>query len=282
MGRAARNRRDRRAASDAIDLDDRGAVVARVRGEHRRGIHLGGGADDKEHVAVARRVLGARERIVGQRLLEPHDVGAQEGAALRAPRRLARARIVPRRDDRPVARALDALDIAVELDHVRAARRLMQPVDVLRDHEEVGLRPFDRRQRAVSRIGRRTGDQLAAPGIPIPDELRVAAERVGRGELERIELRPHAGLRVAKRRHAGFGRDSRAGQRGNRARLAQAVDQRSRNGGGFGDGRHRTRRSISGSDNSRCRLILDAIGSHVRFFSRARDRRETTSPRVLQ
>ena len=63
--------------------------------------------------------------------------------------------------------------------HVEEGAQAGSDGRLMRDHEEVGLRRFDRRQRAVSRIGRRTGDQLATPCIPIPDELRVAAERVG-------------------------------------------------------------------------------------------------------
>ena len=113
----------------------------------------------------------------------------------------------------------------MELDQLAAAGALVQPVDVLRDQHEIGGASFQFRQREVARVGLRRRDELAAPGVPVPDELRVARECGRRGELARIEARPQAGLRVAERRQSGFGGDARTGQRRDKARVAKCNDE---------------------------------------------------------
>jgi len=72
-----------------IHLDHDRARRLRAPRQRRGRVDLGGGAGDDHQVGPPRFVLGARERFRRQRLLEPHDVGTQERAAVRAARRSA-------------------------------------------------------------------------------------------------------------------------------------------------------------------------------------------------
>src|SRR5258708_34493752 len=105
---------------------------------------------------------------------------------MRAARHLSGRRL-PLLYDRALARALDPRDVAVELDHLAAAGALVQPVDVLRDQQEFGGASLQLHEREVAGVGLRRSDELAAPGVPIPDEPRVARESGGRGQLARIK-----------------------------------------------------------------------------------------------
>jgi hypothetical protein len=119
----------------------------------------------------------------------------------------------------------------VQLDHAGTAGRAVQAVDVLRDQPKIDA-ALDRSERAMTRVRSGLADQFAPPRVPVPDEFRIARERRRRRELLRIVFRPEPGLRIAKRRHAGFGGNARAGQRGDHARTAQARDELVRNRSG--------------------------------------------------
>src|SRR5690606_37963506 len=77
-------------------------------------------------------------------------------------------------------------------------------------------------EHVVGGVGAGVGDALAAPVVPHPDEARVAAERVERGERLGPEGSPEpAG--AEKRGDAGRGGDAGAGERGDAAGAAHGV-----------------------------------------------------------
>src|SRR5262245_14747295 len=89
----------------------------------------------------------------------------------------------------------------------------VQTVDVLRDQRELRKPPAPRRQHVVRAVRPARRDQAAPPLVPLPDQLRVARERLRRGELLGPEIPPQpAG--TAKRGHPARRRDARAGQDG--------------------------------------------------------------------
>jgi hypothetical protein len=190
-------------------------------------IDLGRGARDDHEVARACSVLGARDRIGRQHFVEPHDVGSQECAATRATRRLVRGdRVVPARDDLAVARAAHPRQRAVQLDDGPASRACVEAVDVLRRQQEAGDATLDRRERDMTRVGRRGEHRRTPLGVPVPHQLWIARERRGRGELERVEARPQSGERIAERRDARLGRHARAGQHDDPARACEGGGER--------------------------------------------------------
>ena len=204
-----------------------------------RRIDFGGGADDQQHVATVGGNLGLLERVGRQHFVEPDDVGPQERAACRAPRRLAVARFVPTVDDAAAARALHTLDVAVQLDQLRAAGRLVQAVDVLGDQQEFRNAPFDRGQRVMPGVGRapRRGVRAATRTSPrrISDCARTpTASRAPRGSN-------FAHSPVCASRNVGTPDSAETpapvSTAMERAR-AQAVDQRGGEGGSGGHRRH--------------------------------------------
>ena len=91
---------------------------------------------------------------------------------------------------RPQARAAGRADRAVHLDDVSAARALVQAVDVL-GHDGVDEpRGARARERAVALVRLGGRQHPVALAVKLPDLLGVAAERVDRAVLERVELRP--------------------------------------------------------------------------------------------
>ena len=70
---------------------------------------------------------------------------------------------------------------------------------------------LQRGKREMTRIRLRRRDAFAAPGVPVPDELRVARERSRSRELARIEARPQPLHRVAEGGDAALARHPRAG-----------------------------------------------------------------------
>src|ERR1700681_4901519 len=97
----------------------------------------------------------------------------------------------------------------------------MQTIDVLRDQQALRDASLDIDEGVVRRIRLHSRNELAAPRIPIPNELGVNRKRGWGRKLQRIESRPQAGLRIAKRRHPGFGGDASPGQHRQRARAGK-------------------------------------------------------------
>ena len=160
-----------------IDLDHDGAVPLGGVGQRRRGIDFGGvptTSSTSQRLAASSACASAAGGSISS---NQTTSGRRNAPHARAARRLAGAGLVPAIDDAAAARAFHAPDVAVQLDDVRAARRLVQAVDVLRDQQEFRNAPLDRGQRVVPGIGRGFADALAPPRIPVPDELRIARER---------------------------------------------------------------------------------------------------------
>ena len=99
--------------------------------ESRRRIHVQRRAADDEHIGIAQIVHGLCQNVLVQLLLVQHDVRPYDAAALAARDALAVVHLVCR-IRHTAARAIGAQDAAVQLQHVFAAGRLMQSVDILR------------------------------------------------------------------------------------------------------------------------------------------------------
>ena len=168
-----------------------------------------------------RRLERGRHRLFRQGLAEPHDAGPQQRAAVAARRDL-------RHGDAPVValvitrRAAEAPDRAVQLDDPAAPRGGMQAVDVLRGQQELRCPLLQRDEGLVSGVGAQGRDGLPAPGVPLPDEMRIAGEGFRSGQVLRAVLPPQA-ARSAERGHAALRGDPRPRERDDAARRPQAL-----------------------------------------------------------
>ena len=88
------------------------------------------------------------------------------------------------------AKALRGADRAVHLDDVSASRPAVQRVDVLGHDRLDEAPPLELGEREVPRV-RLRGEQRADPApVEAPHALGIATERLDRGDLERVDLRP--------------------------------------------------------------------------------------------
>ena len=69
----------------------------------------------------------------------------------------------------------------MQLHYVPAAGPPMQSVYVLGEEDEGGNMAFQLGERLVAGVGGSFPHQLAAPGVPLPDEAWVSVERLGGG-----------------------------------------------------------------------------------------------------
>ena len=173
------------------------------------GIDIQRGADDDEDVAILDPADGGLDH--GHRLAEPDDEGAQL---------LAMRILVAQVDDGVlgrevvgrllVAHGAGLHDLAVEVDHLVAARPLVQVIDVLRDdpHVEV-LFQFRKAAMALIRLGGE--DLFPALVIKIEDEARIGPESLGRGDILHPIMLPQA-VGVPEGRDTAFGAHPGAGQ----------------------------------------------------------------------
>ena len=106
-----------------------------------------------------------------------------------------------------------------------AAGSLVQTIDILGDQGEGGEAFFQLNQRQMPGIRGGSADQLSAPGIPFPDQARIAAKGFGRGQLFRSEALPKTGLSIPKGRHSAFGGDAGSGQDDQMLRLPELPEQ---------------------------------------------------------
>ena len=194
-------------------------------GHGRGGVDHAGRADDEHDVAAGAELLGGADRVGRQSLAEPDDLGAEVVAALGAARRL----LVLVGEVLPVEAAVPALDTteavhgAVELDHLRRAGALMQPVDVLRDDHDLGEQLLELGDGPVAGVGLSVGRHAEAVLVPAPDERRVLAIRLRRGQLHRVVLRPQAGLGLAEGGDAGLLADAGSGEHREPGRPGQGA-----------------------------------------------------------
>lgn len=191
-----------------VDQEDR-LAPAHVVEQAGGGIDVERGADDDEDVAILDPADGGLDH--GHRLAEPDDEGAQL---------LAMRILVAQVDDGVlgrevvgrllVAHGAGLHDLAVEVDHLVAARPLVQVVDVLRDdpHVEI-LFQFREAAMALIRLGRE--DLLPALVIKIEDKARIGPESLGRGDILHPVMLPQA-VGVPEGRDTAFGAHPGAGQ----------------------------------------------------------------------
>ena len=189
-----------------IDVDHDGAGLA---GDHRHGrggVDHAGRADDEHHVAAGAELLGGVQRVGRQPLAEPHDLGAQVAAALGAARRL----LVLVREVVPGVATMTPLDAAeavhrpVQLDDVGRAGALVQPVDVLGDHDDARQHLLELGDRVVAGVGLGRRSHAEPVLVPAPDEGRVRLVGLRGGELHGVVPRPEPGLGLAERGDAGL------------------------------------------------------------------------------
>ena len=100
----------------------------------------------------------------------------------------------------------------MQLEDIMASGHAMQTVDILRDKREGGNATLNLDQGIVTWIRSHTFEGLAAPRIPIPDELRIAMEGLWRGQILRAVLGPEACLRIPEGAETTLLRDAGAGQ----------------------------------------------------------------------
>ena len=209
-----------RATLDMLDVIAPGPYLFRVDQEDRLapahvveqaggGIDVERGADDDEDVAILHPADGGLDH--GHRLAEPDDEGAQL---------LAMRILVAQVDDgilgrEVVSRLLVAHgaglhDLAVKMDHLVAARPLVQVVDVLRDdpHVEVLLQG---RETVMALIRLGGEDLFPALVIKIEDKTRIGPESLGRGDILHPIMLPKT-VRVPEGRDTAFGAHPGAGQ----------------------------------------------------------------------
>ena len=191
-----------------VDQEDR-LAAAHVVEQPGGGIDVERGADDDEDVAILDPADGGLDH--GHRLAEPDDEGAQL---------LAMRILVAQVDDgilgrEVVSRLLVAHgaglhDLAVKMDHLVAARPLVQVVDVLRDdpHVEVLLQG---RETVMALIRLGGEDLFPALVIKIEDKARIGPESLGRGDILHPIMLPKT-VRVPEGRDTAFGAHPGAGQ----------------------------------------------------------------------
>jgi len=212
------------------------------KGQAGRRLHDARRAHHQHQVGGVAEVVSPFQRHGGQHLLEPDDIGPHPGAAVRASWRAVlaiprqRGHVDQRRIALAVGEALVAPDIAMQRNDITAAGGGVQPVDILRDDDQLGQHGLDLRNGAMRRVGARLGQQLAPVFVPIPDQLGIAAEGARRGKLLRVELGPQAVQRIPKGGDAALLRDARPGQHDR----ARAAAQHGRHLGDvrLGNGRH--------------------------------------------
>jgi hypothetical protein len=117
------------------------------------------------------------------------------------------------------------MDVPVQLDDRPRARPLVQPIDVLGHEQEVAHEPLEARERPVAGIGLGTRNQAPTPLVPVPDEPRIAARRLGRRELLGAKARPEPGLCVTEGGDPALGGDAGAGERDDAARAPQSLHE---------------------------------------------------------
>jgi hypothetical protein len=172
-----------------IDLDDdRAGSFGNGRKGSRR-VDLGRRSDDEHEIATARHCLGGGECIGWQHLLEPDHVRTEQGAAAGAARNFFADQVAAFYHS-AFARAFNSTDVAVQFDHLAATGTPMQTIDVLGDQQAVRDASLDIDQGVVRGIRLHFRNEVAAPRIPIPNELGVLRKCSWRRKLQRIESRP--------------------------------------------------------------------------------------------
>ena len=177
-----------------VAIDHHEGVAGKVLRQTCRGIHHQRRAAYHQKVGRGDGGDGTGKHTLRERLAVEHHVRLDGAAAGRAYRHMADVgRAVcqhPRRViDRPAALADVAMHRPVELPHARAARGLMEPVDILRHHRGERARRLKRCELAVAAVG---------PSIERDHLLTIEREEVLRVRLVKLMAEHHLG-RIGKR-----------------------------------------------------------------------------------
>lgn len=179
--------------------------------ETRRGIDVARGPDRDEEIAALQCLADATE---GKgHLSEPHDMRPKptEIAALRAGRRFVQVP-GPGKHHRSRAAATNPSEITVHMNDLSRARPLVQVIDVLGYEQHFGEPGvLQANQRPMGSIGDDSRQRPATGIVEVVDEPGVAREPLWGRNVVDVVLRPDA-VGIAKRRHAGIGRDPGARQ----------------------------------------------------------------------
>ena len=176
----------------------------------RRGVNAQRRAADDEHLRAADVLQRALHHPLVQRLFIQHDIRPHDAAAAVAARHAQAVVHGLRRVGRMAARAVSAQDAPVQLEHVFAPRRLVQPVDVLRDQGAQLAFALQLRQAQVRPVGLRAVHhqlrvveavillRVAVKERPREDGLRrivplLVVEPVHAAEIRYAALGGHAG-----------------------------------------------------------------------------------------
>jgi hypothetical protein len=112
----------------------------------------------------------------------------------------------------------------VQPQQVARARALVEPVDVLRDQRDALSRAHPLRERVMRGVRLGIADDLPAPVVPFPHELRIGGESARAGERLGAEASPQS-ARAAKGRNAGRRRHARAGEHGDARGAVKAIGE---------------------------------------------------------
>src|SRR5690606_10234175 len=192
-----------------VHLDGPGAGSRCRPDEAGGGVDQAGRPDGREHVGLPERVLDLVQVV--RDLAEPHHVGPQRGPTAARAGRPVHEVVVPRHA-LAAAEAASRQQLAVHVQHLPRTGTLVEVVDVLGHEQDVVVAlVLEARQRQVGRVGHDLAE-LPPPGVvEALDQVGVARERLGRGDVPHVVPLPQAAL-VAERPEAGLGRDPGAGQ----------------------------------------------------------------------
>ena len=158
-----------------------------------RRVHHRGSPTHQEHLRFPCRCLRTSPNVRRQPLPEPNHPRPQRSPTLRAQRRQRRQRSPPIHPRNPTSQAPDVPNIPMDLQHVPAPRQIMQTIHILSNQGERRNTRLKRDQGTMSRIRRSIGNQAATPVVPLPDQLRVASERLWSRQILGPELAPESG-----------------------------------------------------------------------------------------
>jgi hypothetical protein len=99
----------------------------------------------------------------------------------------------------------------MDLQNRSASRPAMEPVDILGDQGELPIAALEFGESTMAGVRLGLRDDAATPAVPLPDQIRIASERLRRSEIFRPMLPPQA-AGSAKRGDAALGGNPRAGQ----------------------------------------------------------------------
>lgn len=206
-----------------IDFDNICAARTCEMRQLRRGINQRRSADRDKHGTRCGRGMCAFERGHGQTLSKPNHARTLHAAA-----RAVRQALTPIFDF-PVFPTFEATaheNVAVQFNGINTTGLLMIAIDTLGEENELSDEAAQLRERVMAGVGLMAAHPLATMIIPLPHQLRIAREGLGRGQFFRAIRAPQS-ARAAKRGQSAFGGNTRAGEHRD---LSSAVQLRKQAG----------------------------------------------------